>query len=69
MSSKNVINKVIKENYKLNEKDNIGNEIKNENNDNIKENSFNQLLNLQLLIKKHSGLKELCKYLNNFYFK
>ena len=62
MSSKNVINKVIKENYKLNEKDNIGNEIKNENNDNIKENSFNQLLNLQLLIKKHSGLKELCKY-------
>ena len=62
MSSKNVINKVIKENYKLNETDNIGNEIKNENNDNIKENSFNQLLNLQLLIKKHSGLKELCKY-------
>ena len=24
--------------------------------------SFNQLLNLQLLIHKHSGLKELCKY-------
>ena len=24
-------------------------------------NSFNQLLNLQYLIQKHSGLKELCK--------
>ena len=25
------------------------------------DNSFNQLLALQLLIQKHSGLKELCK--------
>ena len=65
MSSKNVINKVIKENYKINENDNIENENKIINNEEIKnDNSFNQLLNLQLLIKKHSGLKELCKYLN-----
>ena len=32
--------------------------------ENIKEyndNSFNQLFNLQLLIQKHNGFKELCK--------
>ena len=28
---------------------------------NYDDNSFNQLLNLQLLIQKHSGIKELCK--------
>ena len=33
---------------------------------NFNDNSFNQLLNLQLLIQKHSGLKELCKYNNHF---
>ena len=27
-----------------------------------KKNAFNKLLDLQLLIQKHSGLKELCKY-------
>ena len=31
---------------------------KNEN----KDSSFNQLLSLQLLIQKHSGIKELCKF-------
>ena len=37
---------------------------KNENNKEDKENkdkSFKKLFNLQLLIQKHSGLKELCK--------
>ena len=29
--------------------------------DNNNDNSFNQLQALQLLIQKHSGLKELCK--------
>ena len=28
------------------------------------DNSFNQLLALQLLIQKHSGIKELCKTIN-----
>ena len=35
-------------------------EIINKNDDN----SFNQLLALQLLIQKHSGIKELCKTIN-----
>ena len=30
-------------------------------NHNDKNNAFNRLLQLQLLIQKHSGLKELCK--------
>ena len=51
MSNKNIINKIIKENYKINET----------NKGTIDDNSFNQLLSLQLLIQKHSGLKELCK--------
>ena len=53
----NVINKIIKDNYKINE-------IKETAKDNIRqeENSFNQLLSLQLLIQKHSGLKEMCKF-------
>ena len=39
-------------------------ENENKTNEEIKEdndNSFSQLLNLQLLIQKHSGLKEICK--------
>lgn len=57
MSKMNVINKIIKDNYKINE-------IKETAKDNIRqeENSFNQLLSLQLLIQKHSGLKEMCKF-------
>ena len=44
----------LKDNFKINEIKNINN---NENNDK----TFNQLLNLQLLVQKHSGLKEICK--------
>ena len=57
MSKMKVINKIIKDNYKINE-------IKETAKDNIRqeENSFNQLLSLQLLIQKHSGLKEMCKF-------
>ena len=65
MSNKNIINKIIKENFKINETNDLKNVIIEEN---IDDNSFNQLLSLQLLIQKHSGLKELCKnnYLNFF---
>ena len=63
MSEKNVINKIIKENYKINEiersKEESTNNNKMENNNDDK--SFKQLHSLQLLIQKHSGLKELCK--------
>ena len=60
MSRKSIINKVIQDNYKFNQYElNDNNIIK----DQIEEDdSFNQLLSLQLLIQKHSGLKELCKY-------
>ena len=57
MSSKNLINSTIKKDFKTEEKVQINNEIKNKNIDN----SFNQLLSLQLIVQKHSGLKELCK--------
>ena len=56
MSDKNDINKFIQKKAKL---DTIQNE-------NEKDDSFNQLLNLQLLIQKHTGLTELCKTI--FYF-
>ena len=62
--SDNTINKIIQDNYKIGENDIPKIEEKiNEDNDG----SFNQLLALQLLIQKHTGLKGLCKYLN-FYF-
>ena len=51
------INQVIHNNAKIVENENKANEEIKEDNDN----SFNQLLNLQLLIQKHSGLKEICK--------
>ena len=63
MTSKNdnEINKIIKDNFKF--KGNLveQNEFKNEIDLNDIDNSFNQLHSLQLLIQKHSGLKELCK--------
>ena len=59
MSEKNIINKVIKDNFKLNQIEHNDNNIINEEVED--DNSFNQLLSLQLLIQKHSGLKELCK--------
>ena len=61
MTSKNEINKIIKDNFKLNEIFDDQNEFKNEIFLNDIDNSFNQLHSLQLLIQKHSGLKELCK--------
>ena len=67
MSERKTINKIILDNYKIDDLNNLENtqnkrlnDIKGENNDNC--NSFNQLLSLQLLIQKHSGLKDLCKY-------
>ena len=63
MSQINIINKVIKENSKNNLlKQNIKKNVQLENLiDEDENNSFSQLLSLQLLIQKHSGLKELCK--------
>ena len=58
--SDNTINQIIQNNYKIGE-DNIPKVDENTNEDN--DGSFNQLLALQLLIQKHTGLKELCKYL------
>ena len=65
MSYDNIINNVIKDNIKISEKQDIKNEINKEDNDI----SFNQLLNLQILIQKHSGLKELCKFILYLIFK
>ena len=70
MSNKNIINKVIKDNFKIGENQTVQNaevnKIKeidnNTNNYGDIDNSFKQLLSLQLSIKKHSGLKELCKF-------
>ena len=59
------INKIIQDNYK------IGENIIPETEDNTTEDndgSFRQLLALQLLIQKHTGLKELCKYIFIFLF-
>ena len=52
------INSVIEDDLKINDILNL----KNFNCiDNDNDNSFNQLLNLQLIIQKQSGLKEICK--------
>ena len=59
MFSENIINEVTKENNNIE-----GNKIftKNESSEvEGKDSSFNKLLSLQLLIQKHSGLKEFCK--------
>ena len=62
MSHKSSINEVIKENIKKRNSKNKENDINLENIiEQDKNNSFNQLLSLQLLIQKHSGLKGLCK--------
>ena len=75
MSRKSDINKIIKENYKNIENLDSQNSLINEINLKDSDNSFNQLLSLQLLIQKHSGLKELCKnfylilfFTHNFYY-
>jgi len=61
MSMENIIN----DNYKIYQLENNDN---NQINEKLKDdNSFNKLLSLQLLIQKHSGLKELCKKLINLF--
>ena len=57
----NFINKKIKENIQIEENKIIENEIKEIVINEEKDKSFNQLMNLQLLIQKHSGLKDFCK--------
>ena len=62
MSHKSSINEVIKENIKKRNSKNKENVIHLKDIiEQDKNNSFNQLLSLQLLIQKHSGLKGLCK--------
>ena len=57
-----MINQIIKDNVKIVEKPTIENEIIIPVDKTTEEqDSFSQLLSLQLLIQKHSGLKELCK--------
>ena len=54
------INRIIIDNHKIVDRErDIINEEKDKN-----DNSFEQLLSLQLCIQKHSGLKELCKFQN-----
>ena len=64
MSEKSVINKVIKDNYKIKESSILQEESNTQETQKDEDNSFNQLLSLQLLIQKHSGLKDLCKNKN-----
>ena len=67
MSRISVINQTIMENFKINDKN--GKNIDCINEDTIGEDdSFNQLLSLQMLIQKHSGLKELCNIYSYFLF-
>ena len=54
------INRIITDNHKIVDRErDIIKEEKDKN-----DNSFEQLLSLQLCIQKHSGLKELCKFQN-----
>ena len=68
MEKQNIINKIIKDNYKINNRNLDENDEKNIINSQSPDSSFNQLLSLQLLIQKHSGLKELCKLLYFIFF-
>ena len=61
MSDKNIINKITRDNYKINDDSLQKNDEINIINNQDPYSSFNQLLELQLLIQKHSGLKEICK--------
>ena len=60
MSKNCNINKFIQNNHKIGEEEKK-NELTIEEPNKKNSNSFNQLLALQLLIQKHSGLKDLCK--------
>ena len=67
MSRISVINQTIMDNFKINSKNETNIDCINE--DTIGEDdSFNQLLSLQMLIQKHSGLKELCNIYSYFLF-
>jgi hypothetical protein len=61
MSRISIINRVINENYNINQSH--SKDIFEENEEMKYDNSFDQLLSLQTLIQKHSGLKELCKFI------
>ena len=61
MSKNYNINKFIQNNHKVGEEEEKNEVTIEEANKNNKD-SFNKLLALQLLIQKHSGLKELCKF-------
>ena len=67
MSEKSLINKVIKDNYKIKDVSILQADFNTQETKKDEDNSFNQLLSLQLLIQKHSGLKDLCKN-NNILF-
>ena len=66
----NIINKVIRDNFKITDDGNgtAKEEINSIGNDNDNDKSFNRLQNLQLLVQKHSGLKELCKLILSKYY-
>ena len=54
----------IKDNTKMEIKSfKTNNKVINENENKVFEKSFDKLVNLQVLLKKESSLKELCKYL------
>mgnify|MGYP006873018004 CR=1 FL=1 len=61
-------NQFIKDNNKMETKsfNKTDNNIINENEKKVFEKSFDRLVNLQVLLKKESSLKELCKYFYNF---
>ena len=59
--SENIINKIIKDKYKIKENESYEKDIYNKETNKGNDNSFDQLLSLQLMIQKYSGLKELCK--------
>ena len=56
MSNDN-INNILEDNLQINDIQ----DINNENNFEDEDKSFNQMIKLQILLKKQSGLKELCK--------
>ena len=65
------MSKISEEENNNNSNNNINNNIIQNNNIILTKNSkedetFNRLLEIQLLIKKESGLKALCKYFYNF---
>ena len=59
--SENIINKIIKDKYKIKDNESYEKDIYNKETNKGNDNSFDQLLSLQLMIQKYSGLKELCK--------